>query len=293
LKFPKDQKAKASFVPGTLYAVAVDDFIFYCQVAANQSLGFFRVRSYNILEIKEILRYPIMSRFGISRPSLGRALRDGYWIKLGKGNLKQELSESAPTVQWPVGELKVSVWLDGKIVKETSAFDPEIQSFEMVKAYDAIFHVPERLLVDYTEDSEEFESGGTVWRQRKLKEYLANKYSTAPITNSLMGGCIRSGNYKKLSERNIYFLARFISTINHKFHFDETGITLIRNADSFSYKWESLKHSKEYLDCQMFCLKEESGQHLVSIWVYARGYNYFREMAKEKLGILQSHKLFA
>lgn len=180
LKFPKDPKAKASFVPGTLYAVAVDDFIFYCQVAANQSLGFFRVRSNNILEIKEILRYPIMSRFGISRPSLGRALRDGYWIKLGKGNLKQELSEPAPTVQWPVGELKVSVWLDGKIVKETSAFDPEIQSFEMVNAYDAIFHVPERLLVDYTKDSEEFESGGTVWRQRKLKEYLANKYSTAP-----------------------------------------------------------------------------------------------------------------
>ena len=48
-----------------------------------------------------------------------------------KGNLKQELSEPAPTVQWPVGELKVSVWLDGKIVKETSAFDPDIQSFEI------------------------------------------------------------------------------------------------------------------------------------------------------------------
>ena len=167
-------------MPGTLYAVAVDDFISYCQVAANQSLGFFRVRSNNILEIKEILRYPIMSRFGISRPSLGRALRDGYWIKFGKGNLKQELSEPVPTVQWPVGKLKVSVWLDGKIVKETSAFDPEIQSFEMVKAYDAIFHVPERLLVDYTKDSEEFESGGTVWRQRKLKEYFAYKYSTSP-----------------------------------------------------------------------------------------------------------------
>ena len=85
--------------------------------------------------------------------------------------------------------------------------------------------------------------------------------------------------------RNIYLLARFISTINHKFHFDETGITLFRNTDSCHFNWESLKQSKEYIDCQIFCLKEESGEHLVSVWEYARNYSYFREIAKKKLGI--------
>lgn len=85
--------------------------------------------------------------------------------------------------------------------------------------------------------------------------------------------------------RNFYLLARFISTINHKFDFDETGITLFRNADVCHCRWESLKHSKEYKDCQIFCLIEESGEHLISVWEYARNYSYFREMAQEKLGI--------
>lgn len=85
--------------------------------------------------------------------------------------------------------------------------------------------------------------------------------------------------------RNSYLLVRFISTINYKFYFDETGIKLFRNADSLHFKWESLKLSKEYLDCQIFCLKEESGQHLISVWEYARNYKSFREMAKEKLDI--------
>jgi hypothetical protein len=180
LKFPKDPKARASFSAGTIYAVSIDDFIFYCQVAENQSLGFFKIRSNELLEIDEILTWPIMSRFGISRPSLGRALKEGHWKKLGKGVLNLELSQPAPIVQWPVGELTVSIWLDGAIVKETSAFDPKIQSYEIIMAYDAISHVPERLSVDYVDDPEQFESGGTVWRQRKLKEYLAIKFPTAP-----------------------------------------------------------------------------------------------------------------
>lgn len=180
MKFPKDPKARASFSQGTIYAVSVDDFIFYCQVAVNQSLGFFKVRSNELLDINDVLSYPIMSRFGISRPSLGRALKEGHWKKLGKGKLNVELSQSAPSVQWPVGELKVSVWLDGAVIKETSAFDPQIQSYEIIMAYDAISHVPERLSVDYADDPEQFESGGTVWRQRKLKEYLATKFPTAP-----------------------------------------------------------------------------------------------------------------
>lgn len=180
MKFPKEPKARASFSQGTVYAVSVDNFIFYCQVAVNQSLGFFKVRSKELLEVDEILSYPIMSRFGISRPSLGRALREGYWKKIGKRKLNPELVHSVPMVQWAVGELTVSIWLDGAMVKKTSAFDSEIQSYEIIMAYDAISHVPERLSVDYAKDPEQFESGGTVWRQRKLKEHLATKFPNAP-----------------------------------------------------------------------------------------------------------------
>lgn len=176
MKFPVVTNARASFVSGTVYALAVDDFIFYCQVAANESFGFFYMRSENLLRLDEIVSYPIMSRFGISHPSVGRALRQGYWKKLGKAALIPDLKKSVPTVQWAEGETNVSVWLDGQVIQETSAFDPDIQSLEIIMAYDAIYHVPERLQVDYEEDTEKFESGGTVWRQRKLKEHLANKF---------------------------------------------------------------------------------------------------------------------
>ena len=180
MKFPTVKNARASFVSGTVYAVAVDDFIFYAQVAANESFGFFNFRSEYLLSIEEVVNFPIMSRFGISHPSVGRALREGYWKKLGKMVLIPELNVSVPTVQWPERETNVSVWLEGEVVKETSAFDPDIQSLEIIMAYDAIYHVPERLKVDYEKNSEEFEYGGSVWRQRKLKEHMANKFPTMP-----------------------------------------------------------------------------------------------------------------
>ncbi|UAA40326.1 hypothetical protein KIH87_08325 [Paraneptunicella aestuarii] len=85
--------------------------------------------------------------------------------------------------------------------------------------------------------------------------------------------------------RNFYLLVRFIGTINHKFEFDENGITMLRDSQAFHLKWEALKRSKEYKDCQIFCLVDESGKHLISVWEYASNYSYFREMAKEKLGI--------
>jgi hypothetical protein len=180
LKFPNVPKARANFSSGTIYAVSVGEYIFYCQVAENQSFGFFKVRTSELLEIEDILKYPIMSRFGISRPSLGFALKEGIWKKIGKGKLAKELEKPAPTVQWPVGDLTVSIWFDGEVIKETSAFDPNIQSYELIMAYDASSHVPERLTVDYDMNPEQFEFGGSVWRMRKLKEHLAKKFPDAP-----------------------------------------------------------------------------------------------------------------
>ena len=176
MNFSKDPKARASKSPGMLYAITDGNFIYYGQVSIDGSMGFFKVRSVAELNPKDVVQNPVMSRFGIHQPTIGQALREGHWKKLGKYELHQDLKVTRPIVQWPSLELNVSVWLDGKVIKNTSAFDPEIQEYEVIMAYDAIDHVPRRLAVDFEESSNDLEYGGPVWRHRKLKEHFAKKF---------------------------------------------------------------------------------------------------------------------
>jgi len=174
--FKLDPKARANFSPGTVYAISVDGKIYYGQISNHTPIGFFKLRTIELLEFEDVLNYPVMSQFIIERPSVGRALRKGVWKNIGKGQIHEDLKQPRPCVQWPVGELTVSVWLDGKVIAQTSVFDPDIQSYEIISAYDAIYHAPRRLKVDYEDDTTDYEFGGTVWRSRKQKEELARRF---------------------------------------------------------------------------------------------------------------------
>ena len=85
--------------------------------------------------------------------------------------------------------------------------------------------------------------------------------------------------------RVFYLLMRHIKTLNHKFEYDEAGIILYSNSKVSKFDWSKLKNSKGYADCQIFCLIDESGNHLMSVWEYASNYREFREVVAKKLGI--------
>jgi hypothetical protein len=167
--------------PGTVYAITgYDDYIYYAQIAADGTIGFFKFRSSSLEDFKTVSTNSIMSRFIVSFPSIGRALRSGLWLKLGVHRLIPELNNSVEMAQWPVGELNVSIWRDEEIVKETSVFDPEVQQIEIIQAYDADYHVNDRLQADFEDPENVFEVGGNISRERKIKEMLAEKHQDQP-----------------------------------------------------------------------------------------------------------------
>ncbi|MBA6339363.1 hypothetical protein H4J57_19450 [Colwellia sp. BRX8-7] len=85
--------------------------------------------------------------------------------------------------------------------------------------------------------------------------------------------------------KSMYLLIRFIKTIKGSFEFDENGICLNFQSNSQKYTWDELENSKDYPSCQIFCLIDDSGNHLYSIWEYASNYSQFRKLALEKIGI--------
>jgi len=164
--------------PGTVYAIAgLNDYIYYAQIASDQTIGFFKFRSTSVQDFELVSTYPIMSRFVVSFPSIGRALRSGMWLKQGVHGLISELNNSLEMAQWPVGELNVSIWKDDKVIKNMSVFDPDIQQIEVIQAYDADYHVNDRLQADFEDPENIFEVGGSISRERKIKEMLAEKHS--------------------------------------------------------------------------------------------------------------------
>ncbi|WP_158681404.1 hypothetical protein [Pseudoalteromonas sp. T1lg88] len=94
-----------------------------------------------------------------------------------------------------------------------------------------------------------------------------------------------SGFLIYFSVQNFYLLCRFIKTLKINLEFDHNGIILCENGANKSYSWNELKKSKAYPSCQIFCLIDVNGNHLFSIWEYAKNYSEFRKIALEKLGI--------
>lgn len=180
-KFEEQSKAKANLKAGALYAVdGQDGYIYYAQVSKTKDFGFFNYRSIELELISNFIQTKIMSRFLVSMPSIGRALREGAWLYLGKELLNSELEVEAHMVQWSVGTIEVEVWCGSEIIKSTTAFDPEIQNLEIIAAYDAIYHAPKRLSADFISPFEGCLVGGSVFRERLNKEYMANKFPEAP-----------------------------------------------------------------------------------------------------------------
>jgi hypothetical protein len=81
-------------------------------------------------------------------------------------SLPPALNCPSPRVQWPVGAATVTVWTrrnkDGGPTYETGIDDPAIQDFEVMATWDAVFHVPKRLRLDYG-DAEPEAWHGMAW----------------------------------------------------------------------------------------------------------------------------------
>ena len=180
LPFPALPRGKAALQAGIVYAIdGGDGHIFYGQVSRTSGIGFFRHRS-TFLEPVEAVAAGVMSRFGVNRQSIGRAVRAGAWLKLGRFDLHPDLAQDPLLVQWPVGTLRVSVWQGDAVIRETMVHDPAIQALEVIASYDAIDHVPSRLRADFTQPNDAWKVGGTVWRERRLKEDLATRFPDMP-----------------------------------------------------------------------------------------------------------------
>jgi hypothetical protein len=181
--FEEKPKARSDFTAGTLYAISgVADWIYYGQVAVDKSVAFFARREREIVPSADILSSPILSRFSIGLQSVEQALRSGAWKKLGKHSLRDELRSAQPFVQWPVGTLDVTVWIDPMRSRVTRVDDPSIQNLERMSVWDAVHHVPARLAVDYAPDeavhtvANAWGIGGPIWRERRVKEELARRF---------------------------------------------------------------------------------------------------------------------
>jgi len=180
LPFAPAPRARAKFEAGSLYAIdGGDSFIYFGQVAPNGQLGFFRYRSRDA-SAEEALEAPLMSRFSVNRPSIGTALRQGKWTYLGRYAIRPELNETPVVVQWPVGTLEVTLWRGREVVGVTRVHDPLIQDLEIISAYDAVYHVPNRLQADFTQDKDAWSAGGTIRRERLMKQDLAARQNAQP-----------------------------------------------------------------------------------------------------------------
>ena len=55
--------------------------------------------------------------------------------------------------------------------------NPAIQDFEVASSWDAVFHVPQRLRLDFGEvEPDAWHVGGPVWRQRRAIVELAKRH---------------------------------------------------------------------------------------------------------------------
>ena len=180
LPFPPLLHARADLKAGAPYAInGGGSFVYYGQVTPDASLGFFRCRTREVSAAKA-LASEVMSRFSVSMPSIGRALRSGNWFALGRHELRREWIEDPLLVQWPVGTLEVSVWKGDSVIATTLVHDPSIQHLEIIAAYDAVYHVPERLRADFDPHEAAWSVMGNVRRTRLLKQAFAARFPDQP-----------------------------------------------------------------------------------------------------------------
>jgi hypothetical protein len=182
---------KASWVPGTLYAIdGGERWLYYGQVAPDKyTIGFVRFRSSDLVDASEVLVHPLMCRVAVMRPSLGAALRAGRWKPLGKHQQHPDFFKPWGLVQCPVGTNHVRAEVRQDSPKRPSALirewhtrndDPEIQTFEVMAAWDAVHHLPARLKADYGQEVADWHVGGPLWRHRQVLQEFARRFPGQP-----------------------------------------------------------------------------------------------------------------
>lgn len=176
--FEGQPTARADMTAGALYAVAGDaGWMYYGQVTPEKKIGFFRKRDRDLADPAIVLDAPVMSVVSVAYPSITRAIRAGRWKKLGRFPIVQALIDPRPSVQWPVGTLTVTVWLGDEPNHDTRVDDPDIQDMELMAVWDAEHHIPGRLVADFQAEEAEWHVGGSIRRERQIKEETARRFS--------------------------------------------------------------------------------------------------------------------
>lgn len=188
--FVADRSLKASWRPGTLYAVdGGEGWLYYGQVTWDEAIGFLKFRSSQLVDIENIQSFETMCRVSVSRPSVGRALRDGYWKNLGTRILHENWSKPFGLAQCPVFTNYITASLHqfsgnkkGAVLRkwQTRIDDPEVQDFEVISSWDALFHMPMRLKADFGAESAPWHVIGPVRRFRKVREEYARRFPETP-----------------------------------------------------------------------------------------------------------------
>lgn len=174
--FEPQPKARADLQAGTLYAITGEaGWVYYGQITPEKRIGIFRRRDREPAEPSLVVTAPIMVVIWLNHPSVGRALRKGLWRKLGQLPLVADLVEPRPLVIWPVGTLQVKVIQTGAEEYSTFVDDPAIQNIELAACYEADYHFPERLTVEFGAEPGEWHVGGPIWRVRKVWEERARR----------------------------------------------------------------------------------------------------------------------
>ncbi|WP_242154612.1 hypothetical protein [Sphingomonas sp. BAUL-RG-20F-R05-02] len=166
---------------GTLYAVAGDaSWVYYGQVTPEKKIGFFRRRDREPVDPSIVLDTPVMSVVSVAYPSITSAIRAGRWKRLGRFPTAKALIEPRPSVQWPVGTLVVTVWMEDAPNHDTRVDDPDIQDMELIAVWDAEHHIPGRLVADFQAEEAEWHIGSSIRRERQIKEEMARRFSNQP-----------------------------------------------------------------------------------------------------------------
>lgn len=166
---------------GTLYALVGDGgWVYYGQVTPEKKVGFFRRRDRETVAPEKVLTAPVMAVVSVGYPSITRALRGGRWKKLGRLPLVDGLGAPRPSVQWPVGTLVATVWIGDGPSHDTRVEDPAIQDMELMAVWDAVEHIPARLTADFGEEEAKWHVGGPIWRERRIKEEMAMRFTDQP-----------------------------------------------------------------------------------------------------------------
>jgi hypothetical protein len=180
--FEEQPSARADMAAGALYAITGEaGWIYYGQVMPEKKVGFFRRRDLELADPAIVLEAPIMSVVTVHYPSLTQAMRSGRWKKLGRFPLSAELTVPHPSVQWPVGTLDVTVWLGDRPHHDTCIDDPAIQDMELMAVWDAVEHIPARLTADFGAETAEWHVGGSIRRERQIREECARRFADQPL----------------------------------------------------------------------------------------------------------------